>query len=62
MADVTKDYLDLQGLQTYDTLIKSYARSAVAGSPEYDAEHETLILHASANGPSVTNQTLVFPV
>lgn len=60
MADVEKNYLDLQGLQTYDTLIKNYARQAIGGFPEYDSEHEKIIFHAGTAGPSVSGNTLVF--
>ena len=61
MSTINKEYLDLQGLQTYDTLIKTYARSVTSGIPEYNENTQTLTFQGgSAGGPVVSNEVLIF--
>lgn len=60
MAQINKEYLDLQGLQTYTDLMKTYARSVTSGIPEYNSSTETLTFQGGGTGPNVTNETLVF--
>ena len=62
MATINKEYLDLQGLQTYDEKIKAYARTAVSGIPEYNLQTETLVFKGGTGGPTVSNETLVFGI
>ncbi len=59
MANTNKDYLNYDGLETYDTKIKNYIdQSARYITPTY--ENNTLSFDYGANTPTYSGDSIVF--